>query len=99
MFNTSKRQFVELENYRKKTNAINFAEGVLIGSLVGIGIGLLLAPRSGKETMDSIEEKTKEVFEKSVNTLSFKNCCKKKKNELESENVIIEDFEEETTEE
>ncbi len=59
MFNSPRKQLEELERYRKKTNALNFVEGVLVGGLIGVGIGLLLAPQAGRETMYLIEEKNK----------------------------------------
>jgi len=99
MFNSPRKQLEELEQYRRKTNALSFIEGVLIGGLVGFSVGLLLAPQSGKETMFLMEEKTKDALDKGKGKLSFKGCCKKstdeftepESDEIESEVVDAED--------
>lgn len=96
MFHSPRRQLEELELYRKKTNAINFVEGVLVGGLIGVGIGLLLAPQAGRETMYLIEEKTKDALEKGKSKMPFRGCCEEQDEELEA--VVVdttEDLEEE----
>ncbi len=93
MFNSPRKQLEELERYRKKTNALNFVEGVLVGGLIGVGIGLLLAPQAGRETMYLIEEKTKDAIEKGKNKMPFKGCCEEEDDELEA--VIVDTSEEE----
>lgn len=42
----------------------NFVKGLLIGGLVGAIIGILYAPKSGKETRDDLCKKTGELMEK-----------------------------------
>ena len=39
----------------------DWAKGLLIGGLVGVIIGLLYAPKSGKETRDELSDKAKDV--------------------------------------
>jgi len=36
-------------------------KGLLIGSLVGIIVGMLYAPKSGRETRDELSEKAKDI--------------------------------------
>lgn len=43
--------------------------GILIGSLVGVGVALLTAPRSGEETRTLLKEKGGELKTKAANTL------------------------------
>lgn len=96
MFHSPKRQLEELERYRKKTNALSFVEGVLVGGLVGVGIGLLMAPQAGRETMYLIEEKTKDALEKGKSKIPFTGCCDTEEDDLEA--VVVEteeEFEEE----
>lgn len=95
MFNSPKRQLEELERYRRKTNALNFAEGILVGGLIGFGIGLLMAPQAGRETLYLIEEKTKDALEKGKNKMPFKGCCDSEEDELEAVVVEAEDESEE----
>lgn len=40
-----------------------FAAGIVFGALVGGGIALLLAPKSGKETRELIRDKSGDVYE------------------------------------
>jgi gas vesicle protein len=42
----------------------DWAKGLLIGGLVGVIIGLLYAPKSGKETRDELSDKAKDVASK-----------------------------------
>lgn len=43
--------------------------GILIGGLVGAGVALLTAPRSGEETRDILREKGDELKAKATTTL------------------------------
>ena len=45
----------------KSTSRRDRVAGVLIGTLVGVGAGMLLAPASGKETRQSIKRKADQV--------------------------------------
>ena len=52
---------------------MDFVKGLLIGGLIGAAIGILYAPKSGKETRDQISKKSdewlvkaKEEYEKSL---------------------------------
>jgi len=42
----------------------DFITGLLIGGLAGVLIGILYAPKSGRETRDDIGKKTEELMEK-----------------------------------
>ncbi|MBM9604924.1 YtxH domain-containing protein [Desulfopila inferna] len=53
-FVISSQQHREREQYRKQ--AACSVSGSLIGMAVGVGIGLLFAPRPGKETREMISE-------------------------------------------
>lgn len=92
MFNSPRRQMEELENYRRKTNAISFIEGVALGGLVGLVAGLLLAPNAGDETMMLIGENTKHVLNKGKSKLTkgcckTSDCCEEELDDLESEEI------------
>jgi gas vesicle protein len=50
-------------------NKSNFALGALIGAAAGVAIGILFAPRSGKETRNMLGDKAKEYTEKSKEVL------------------------------
>jgi gas vesicle protein len=39
-------------------------KGLFVGGLIGIALGLLFAPRSGKETRDDIKQKANDLFVK-----------------------------------
>ena len=39
----------------------DWMKGLLIGSLVGIVVGMLYAPKSGRETRDELSEKAKDI--------------------------------------
>ncbi len=39
----------------------DWMKGLLIGSLVGIIVGMLYAPKSGRETRDELSEKAKDI--------------------------------------
>lgn len=39
-------------------------KGLFIGGLIGIALGILLAPRSGKETRDDIKHKANDLYVK-----------------------------------
>jgi gas vesicle protein len=42
---------------------LNFVAGFFLGSLIGAGVGLMLAPRSGTETQEEIRERVTLVME------------------------------------
>ena len=42
---------------------IDFVVGLLFGGLVGVTLGLLLAPRSGLETRQLVKERINEIIE------------------------------------
>ena len=42
----------------------DWLKGLLIGSLVGVVVGLLFAPKSGKELREDISEKAKDLADK-----------------------------------
>jgi len=39
-------------------------KGLLIGGLIGVAVGVLYAPKSGKETREDITRKTEELMDK-----------------------------------
>ena len=51
---------------READNA--FLVGFFIGAVIGLGMGVLYAPRSGEETRYFIREKAEEVKEKAFET-------------------------------
>ncbi|HSW35150.1 MAG TPA: YtxH domain-containing protein [Candidatus Limnocylindrales bacterium] len=52
------------EAERRKTACRNLAAGVAIGALLGVTMGMLFAPKSGKETRKLITEKTADSVER-----------------------------------
>jgi len=46
----------------EKTN--DFLKGVMIGGLIGAAVGILFAPKSGKETREDIARKTEDIIKK-----------------------------------
>jgi len=42
----------------------DFLKGLFIGGVIGIAIGILFAPKSGKETRDDISSKTTDLLSK-----------------------------------
>ena len=44
-----------------ENNCGDWAKGLLIGGLIGVVIGLLYAPKSGKETREELTDKAKDV--------------------------------------
>ncbi|HPL62587.1 MAG: YtxH domain-containing protein [Syntrophales bacterium] len=42
----------------------DFLKGVLVGGLIGAALGILFAPKSGKETREDIARKTEELVTK-----------------------------------
>lgn len=45
-------------------NAIRFMSGLLLGGVLGLGAGLLLAPSTGKQTRKKIGKKSKKLARK-----------------------------------
>lgn len=52
---------------RTKGRSAGYWKGLFIGGLVGAGIALLSAPRSGEETREALREKSGELKEKALN--------------------------------
>ena len=50
-------------NKMNRDNAIGFSIGLLAGAIIGGAVGLLYAPKSGKETRKMIKDKATEVME------------------------------------
>lgn len=48
----------------EKEGGSNFLVGFIIGAIAGVAIGLLYAPKSGKETRALLKEKASNVTEK-----------------------------------
>ena len=47
-------------------NASSFLTGLILGTVVGLAIGFLYAPQSGKETREMLKEKTEVLKEKAT---------------------------------
>jgi gas vesicle protein len=84
----SKNHFCKGGVIMSDNNCGDWVKGLLIGGLVGVIIGLLYAPKSGKETRDELSDKAKDVagklkdeyevaFEKSKS--AYENLLKKLK--------------------
>ena len=99
---------------RKRNNGKKVAAGVGAGLIAGAAAGILLAPKSGKETRQDIKEAagtaveaTKKTVNKAVNSIKKKKdeedcCCEEECTETaEAETVaeeVIENFDSETVE-
>lgn len=55
---------------RRKTACRNVAKGAAIGTLVGLTVGVLFAPKSGKETRQLIADKSVDTAEAVKETVS-----------------------------
>jgi gas vesicle protein len=53
----------------KGGNIASMLKGMLIGGMIGAGIALLSAPRSGQETRDMLREKGYELKDRAVSTV------------------------------
>lgn len=51
------------------SNSSSALAGLVIGGLAGAGAALLLAPQSGKETREQIQQKTIEIRDRTVETV------------------------------
>ncbi len=63
MFYNHKHRIAEMEKEKRRSNTMNFLEGLVIGSALGVLAGILLAPRSGKETLDEWSDEAKRLYE------------------------------------
>src|SRR5207249_9548047 len=45
-----------------------FLAGLIVGAMIGLGLGIMLAPRPGQETRDQLKEKAQEVTERLKST-------------------------------
>ncbi|NLX62585.1 MAG: YtxH domain-containing protein [Tissierellia bacterium] len=59
----------EKKERERRQKKIDTATKLAVGSLIGVITGILLAPKSGKETRHHLANKTKEVAESAKNTL------------------------------
>ena len=69
----------------------DWVKGFLIGGLVGVVIGLLYAPKSGKETREDIAEKAKELADKVKD--EYEGALEKSKKGFESVITRLKDLE------
>ncbi len=67
MKNDTQEQEVEHKDGGNPTSSA--LAGLLIGGLAGAGAALLLAPQSGKETRDQIQQKTLELRDRTAETV------------------------------
>ena len=51
------------EKKKEGSKAVAVAAGILLGAAAGVAIGLLAAPKSGKETRDDLKEKAEKAAE------------------------------------
>ncbi|NLY67206.1 MAG: YtxH domain-containing protein [Tissierellia bacterium] len=77
----------EKKERERRQKKIDTAKKLAIGSVIGAITGIILAPKSGKETRHHIANKTKEVAEQAKNTLkdsigSFKEVEEKVKDRV-----------------
>jgi gas vesicle protein len=49
----------------------DFIKGLLVGGLIGAAIGILYAPKSGKETREDLSRKAEELIEKAKAEYEF----------------------------
>jgi gas vesicle protein len=42
----------------------DFLSGVLLGAFLGVGLGMLLAPQTGRETQDRLRQKADEMSQR-----------------------------------
>jgi gas vesicle protein len=66
----SSRQAQEKE--LKRSNVIHAASGAMLGMTIGAGLGILFAPRPGKETREIISCSASEQFQNLQNQLAEK---------------------------
>jgi gas vesicle protein len=59
-----------------------FAAGTAVGILMGITAGILIAPKSGKETRQAIAEEVESTVKKVTAPVKGKICCHKKQKKL-----------------
>jgi gas vesicle protein len=57
----------------------NFISGALLGGLIGAGIAMLLAPSSGEELRDQMQDRVKQV------ELEVKNAAASRRAEMEQQ--------------
>lgn len=56
---------------KDKTNqALSISSALLVGALIGAGVGILTAPRSGEETRTLLREKSGEVKDKAAEAMT-----------------------------
>ena len=54
----------------KDTTSSSFTVGLIVGAVVGLAIGFLYAPQSGKETRRMVKEKASAIKEKASKAVS-----------------------------
>ncbi len=65
-------------------------KGLFIGGLIGIALGILLAPRSGKETRENIKHKANDFYVKAKE--QYGNVAEKSKLALETSRQYLNDM-------
>ncbi|TMI73786.1 MAG: YtxH domain-containing protein [Bacillati bacterium ANGP1] len=56
------------EEDRVMEDRTGFMAGLIVGAMIGLGLGIMLAPRAGQETRDQLKEKAQEVTERLKST-------------------------------
>ncbi len=54
--------------YQRESNIVSIVAAFVIGSLIGAGVALLVAPQSGKKTRKIIMNKSMEIRDKALET-------------------------------
>lgn len=86
----SKRKVAEMESYRRKTNFLNFLEGLAFGTLVGLIAGMLFAPQSGNDSRLQLKSQAEDAYNKAKTTVKEKLPAKCET--IEDEESFIEEF-------
>src|SRR5712691_2507998 len=56
------------EEDRVMEDRSGFVVGLIVGAMIGLGLGIMLAPRAGQETRDQLKEKAQAVTERLKST-------------------------------
>lgn len=93
----SKKKIAQLERYRRKTNFLNFLEGLAFGTLVGLIAGLLFAPQTGSDSRFKLRLQAEDAYNKAKTTIKEKIPVKSEI--IEDEESFVSEFIEEESEE
>ncbi len=60
----SNKNNLEKNNHKSENSFKKVGAGILFGVIIGVAAGILIAPKSGKESRQELERSTKKVAEK-----------------------------------